>query len=306
MRPGNLRFHMKLLFVYLSVAGVNCAKQQSRLRNLYVFLLVTFHILSLVYCSSGYGRFGYSVEDVEEEAAILALAMGCISIIISTNFYGASAFQERLAFFDSLTGSSKQLHKSLWTLLIAHRLELMVIIAIDLHFWLNQNEIDIKFHYGLYAQLLMFDTGRLLMCWISIEFSSRFKVLKKQLKESFTNKEQFKILKIVLPTSDNHCYLHKIKKISYLHNKLCDELQMVNKSCGWIMLFDILISIGYLLRVFSLMISYSLSKHPQKIFYAVWAIDYSVSIVFLFQILFLSVKRLLSFQRTLENLSESE
>lgn len=280
VRTVALKIKMNFLFFYFSIAGVNCSIQPSRLRKLYVFLLITFHIFSLLYCTSGYGRFGYTIQDVEEVVAIMVLTMGCITIIISTNFFGTSAFLEWIAFFDSFAGISKQQHKLLWTVLIAHRLELMIIIAIDLYFWLNQNDIDITFHYGLYIQLLIFDTGRLLIYWMSMEFSSRFKVLKKHLKESFKNEDHFKTLKIVLPTTRNHYFLRKLKKVSYLHNKLCDELKMVNQTCGWIMLFDILISIAYLLIVFSLMISYSLSKHPQEIFYALWAVDYSVSTVF--------------------------
>lgn len=120
--------------------------------------------------------------------------------------------------------------------------------SISITEWFKRKNADVS-NVGLNIQFVLYDTARPLIYWILIKNSLRFKVLNQELTDSFEAMISLRYTNYITASVQLD-----IKKVSKLHNKLYDKLKLVNKIYGLTMLFDIMISISFMLVQFSLIL----------------------------------------------------
>lgn len=280
IKEKSLRQTLKPLLVLSSIAGFGCSKKLSVGTKLYLFILIVLNILFNIYSFFQLDRYREIVYIFEGQILNIFITLGCISIIITTHFRETMA-PESIDRFDISMGIPVPRRKLLlWVVLITHRLEMFLFIFIGFLQELKKDR-NSWLHYVVSSiQQIQFDIVRSPIYWMTAEFCTRFKLLKKHFKLSFRTVKKFKTKEGAVSFVETQNFLKSIRKVSKLHNILCEELENINDTFGLIMFFDVLISMAYMVQLFTRITELAVSGNVSEelLFLAIWFIEYSVSI----------------------------
>lgn len=274
-----LRQTLKPLLVLSSVAGVGCFKKPSVGTKLYLFILIVLNISFNIYSFFQISRYREIVYTFEGQILNIFITVGCISMIIATNFRETMTL-ETIDRFDISLGIPVPRRKLLlWVVLIIHRLEMFLFILFGLLEVLINDRPNYLHYIFSSIQQIQFDIARSPIYWMSAEFCTRFKILKKHFLLSFKAVTKFETKEGIVSFIQTQKFIKSIRKVSKLHNTLCDELDLINDSFGMIMFFDVLISMAYMVQLFTKIteLAYLGKVSEEMWFLAVWFVEYSVS-----------------------------
>lgn len=276
----DLKQCLKPLSVLSSLVGLGCYGKPSNFKKSFIFIIFIFYILNFIHSFTELERYRNIVSTVEGEFVHLILSLGCMASMISTNFSRSKQFLKALEYFDGNIGLKVPRREVLlWFVMILHRLEMSTFILCGIYELFELKIYDWQYFTGLYIGQFQLDVARFAIYWLSTEFCLRFKILKHHLENSFNVKEELNITGPYLIFIHNRCDLKIVKKISNLHNMLCDDLDLMNGIYGLTMLFDVLTCISFMVEFFTVMIKvFVIEKHEDDMwFFALWCSEYSVS-----------------------------
>lgn len=274
----SLEDKLKPLFLLCGICGIGSFRKSKKIMKFYVSVLLIFHIVNYIYYSIRFKGHGFGVLDSANLCTFFLLIFGCVTMHISTTFTEKSNFFNLMDLFDSQVNVIIDKQKLFWTAVIFERVEVLVMIIIEIFEWIHMKFSNPGFPGLLFASLLL-DTTRLLIYCISIELYSRFRVLVQLLTDTFNLSNNLTRMHRIIPTNQyEHC-LKTVKKVSMLHNTLCDELEMVNKIYGFTMVFHVVLSIGSIVGCFSTMIILFVlhNRYQSWWFYFIFCTEMSVS-----------------------------
>lgn len=252
---------MTPLLVIGYFGGTISMNRWARFHKIYASVLLFALVLSYIHVS--YGKWTPIFKDFSflvifsDQLALLFLSLGCCSCIISVFFVNVKSVTciiNCFAFFDQRIGVPMRIrYKYFWTIFILSNLEIIGLLIADSTIWLDSLGIQLYIYYIIRNfQMYFMEMRRMLIYWVSVEICLRFRVLVASLKNnfrSFPQKEIFLFRQTEL--------LKSVKRISHLHNCLCDVTDFLNKLYGVALLFDILFALALSLEYSILMITYT-------------------------------------------------
>lgn len=274
------------LFLLCWISGIGCFTKPSRITKVYLAVLIIFNIWSYLYLSVSSFQHRTSIHNILDQAAVILLTLGCITSLIRTNFFtklNSSTFFVSLDFFDSYINVDFSKEKAFClTFVILERLEILTVICSDICSWFFLMKHDLRYYFGRNIQLMQFDTVRILIQCILFELRSRFKILNRYLQATFAGIGKIKDTKGIIPKEQTQYLLKAVRKVCRLQNILCDLTEVVNMSYGLSILFDVMLSIAFLLEFSFIMIrSFVDSNHDSSFgaiaIYVMWCAEFSVS-----------------------------
>lgn len=264
---------LKPLFVICRLSGMNCFTKSSKITKTYVCILVVFHFSILVFYSN-FRRFDMMLHNILYDVVMTVLSLGCLVMTVSTEFYGKSTFLDELDFFDSHIGIPVPKRKLLlWIVLLCERLEMTVFLTNDMLTCKRMYGLDeLKFHICYYIQLIMIGTSRIFIFWISNELCLRFSLLNNHLVKSFEDISERKRAVGRVQFGRSQRFLKTIRKISSLHNLLCDNLDLINECYGLTMLYEVLTALSVMVLYFTGMTNFIINKATSQftLSYGLW------------------------------------
>lgn len=278
---AGVRQILKPLLNLGSIFGLGCCRKPSSIKIFYIFIIASFHVLSLIHGLKEPEKYQDIVSKFKVIFMRVLVSVACITMMISTNFTGSTRFLRGLEHFDNSIGVRVPRRKFLlWFTMVFHRVEMSSFILCGIYQIITLKPFPIEHMVGLLFGQYQIDVGRFFVYWLSTEFCLRFKMLQLRLVDSFNAIQELSSSENDIIFIHQKRFLKTIKKVSKLYNSLCDELNVMNHKYGLTLLFDVLVCMSLIIDIFTVTIRLLLiSKLEQHMwFYAMWCLNYSVSV----------------------------
>lgn len=233
--------------------------KQHRYYKIYAFLLIIIFICSYIYLSYGkstvtFDNFSFLVK-FSDQIAGLFLTFSGISCILNVFYRKSRNFSiilNHFDLFDCKIGIPVKIRSlQFWMVLILSNVEVLGILFADSWIWLDSiGTLMYNYYFLRNLQIYFMEMRKVLVCWLAMEMCSRFQILIVSL-ETLSKLEcdgkkyasyHFELLK-------------NLKKISNLHNILCDATVLLSESYGLSIVCDVLFAVTISLEYSILMIS---------------------------------------------------
>lgn len=299
-----LRIYTKYKFVIKlcwMVAFAEIKISQTYWRKMYVLFFTLLHILCYVYLTVG--KFQMDVKQLSfltsfsDQISALFLTIGCICMTISSGFFFPTnllTILQNVQDFDNNSfensNNSKRNLKHLCSL-IAIFLSVMINLFVESYTWIRVSGVE-NYHYyfGRNLQILLERINISLLYVLARELWMRFSISGVMLEELYSILLDLKTTDAPRVLNLEAKLLERTKKISALHNGLCDTSDLLSKLYGFHLLFDILYSIAFSILYSALMINFTLYEVEEavsiygadvRIVSCLWLIEFSVSICYM-------------------------
>lgn len=266
---GRLKpFHLIFL-----IAGIGNFRKPTILNKLYIYFLVLFDIICIIYYCTVCTLSQSIILVVYMSLTFTFLVSTSIAIHICTTFFAKPEFIKIFEDTDKEILIPEQKWNKCYYIILVMLLDWIVVL-----YGGTSNLTICSFIIAVHN--LICDITKLLMYWLLSALILRFEVLQSYLTDFFEWNIILESPNSIIPVIDSVNLLKTVKKVSKLHNILCDALEIMNTTFGLAVLCDVLLSLSSLI-VYGTLIAFVFRKTQDVRLYismGIWIIRYLVSI----------------------------